>query len=61
MDATLPAVLAGDVAAGATSTFMSRSVEPVKSVMENFRFTSTPRRGSVPTRVTDGPEDMGRM
>ena len=59
VDSTLPAVLAGDVAAGATSPV--GSVEPVKSDIENLRFTSEPRRGLVPTGVTDSPEEMGRM
>ena len=61
VDVTLLAVLAGDVTIGATSPVVSASVEPVKSFIENLRFTSEPGRGSVPIGVADGPEEMGRV
>ena len=54
VDATLPAV-------GERSPVASSSIELVKSVVENLRFTSEPGWGSVPIGVADNPEEMGRM
>ena len=37
------------------------SFKPVKTVRDNLGGFSEPRQGSVPTGVTDGPDEMGKM